>query len=417
MATREQTGLRADWYPVAFVADLHPARPHAFSIRGVPLVLFMDPSGEPAVLADRCPHRSARLSDGIVVDGRVECGYHGWRFVRDGRCTEIPQLPSDHDIPAGAHATASHAEVHQGMVWVWTGDASDADSAAVPVVDALEVPGIHRVDFVMDLPYDQSYLIENVIDVAHIHIAHDGTRGGGRRELASPLAFEITESSERGFVARYRSTEISETARSTSLRGAEVAFVAPGLVRYTSLFDPPDRHAGLALYCLPMGPGRCRLLYRAYNSFPPSADRRRPRWREHLSQCRLLEEDLAVVIGQSVRLSEAGGRPEEMWLPLATSDKLVLRFRRWLADQGQAIPPKPTSTRMPDRFDMHTRLCADCTRAHRACKRLRPVLSFAVVCLLAAGVAYPASAGIWALAAVLTALAGRAVQVTERRFV
>ena len=39
-------------------------------------------------------------------------------------------------------------------------------------------------DFQIDLPYDHSYLVENLIDPAHIPISHDATSGGGKRENA-----------------------------------------------------------------------------------------------------------------------------------------------------------------------------------------------------------------------------------------
>ena len=44
-------------------------------------------------------------------------------------------------------------------------------------------------DFQIDLPYDHSYLVENLIDPAHIPISHDATSGGGKRENAQ--AYEM----------------------------------------------------------------------------------------------------------------------------------------------------------------------------------------------------------------------------------
>ena len=41
-------------------------------------------------------------------------------------------------------------------------------------------------DFQIDLPYDHSYLSENLLDPAHIPISHDATEGGGKRENAQP---------------------------------------------------------------------------------------------------------------------------------------------------------------------------------------------------------------------------------------
>jgi len=36
--------------------------------------------------------RLAKLSEGQIVDGRLECLYHGWQFDGEGKCVKIPQV-------------------------------------------------------------------------------------------------------------------------------------------------------------------------------------------------------------------------------------------------------------------------------------------------------------------------------------
>lgn len=36
--------------------------------------------------------RLAKLSEGQLIDGRIECLYHGWQFEGDGKCVKIPQV-------------------------------------------------------------------------------------------------------------------------------------------------------------------------------------------------------------------------------------------------------------------------------------------------------------------------------------
>lgn len=55
-----------------------------------------------AFLKYRLPHektdlgaarfRLAKLSEGQLIDGRIECLYHGWQFKGDGKCVKIPQV-------------------------------------------------------------------------------------------------------------------------------------------------------------------------------------------------------------------------------------------------------------------------------------------------------------------------------------
>ena len=40
---------------------------------------------------DVCPHAGWRLSEGEIVDGRLECPGHGWQFeTATGQCTDVP---------------------------------------------------------------------------------------------------------------------------------------------------------------------------------------------------------------------------------------------------------------------------------------------------------------------------------------
>jgi nitrite reductase/ring-hydroxylating ferredoxin subunit len=40
---------------------------------------------------DACPHAQWRLSDGELIDGRLECPGHGWEFSpHSGQCITVP---------------------------------------------------------------------------------------------------------------------------------------------------------------------------------------------------------------------------------------------------------------------------------------------------------------------------------------
>jgi len=284
------------WYPVPFLCDLPQDRPTRVSLYDEPLVLFFDAQGQVNCLKDRCPHRAARLSDGQMIDGKLECLYHGWQFGAAGRCVLIPQLYPDKNIPESAHVRAYPVAIRHDIVWFWAGDPSSADPGLIPPAAYPDGAEVFSVTFQMDLPYDQTYLIENVIDVAHIHIAHDGVRGGGLRAAAKPLDFQILDSGLSGFRGTYRSVGLVRAEGSPTLGGAQVEFVALNLIRYASKYRDPDLIAGLDLFSLPLGKNRCRLLYRKYSNFTSTRERMKPRWLEHLSQCRILEQDMAVVV-------------------------------------------------------------------------------------------------------------------------
>ncbi|WP_263975626.1 Rieske 2Fe-2S domain-containing protein [Leptolyngbya sp. 7M] len=60
--------------PLTHLAD---GTPQSFELLGQRIVLWLDTNGNPAAVADRCCHRSARLSLGQVVNGCIRCPYHG----------------------------------------------------------------------------------------------------------------------------------------------------------------------------------------------------------------------------------------------------------------------------------------------------------------------------------------------------
>lgn len=374
------------WYPAAFLQDLPKDRPTSLALYDQPLVLFFDGAGRVTCLADRCPHRAARLSDGQMVEGRLECLYHGWQFGAEGRCLLIPQLYPDKDIPERAHVRAYPTAIRHEIVWIWAGDAALADEALIPGA-AHDDTDVYSVTFQMDLPYDQTYLIENVIDVAHIHIAHHGVRGGGRREAAKPLDFQIHASDVTGIRGSFRSVGLERGKDSPALGGAGVEFLAPNLIRFVSKYQDQSLVAGLDLYSLPLGKNRCRLLYRKYSNFTPLRERLKPRWLEHLTQCKILEQDMAVVVGQHAQIEREDSPLRDIWLPLKTSDRLVVEYRKWLDRFGTGLPfyrgfatarnsaPDPDLRRVPvDRHILHTKVCATCGRLHQRLNRAVSVL-------------------------------------------
>lgn len=331
-ATGAESRWREHWCAVAFSVDAEAGKLHPVTIHGEPYVLFRDAQGVVRGLEDRCPHRLARLSDGRLRDGQLECLYHGWRFGADGSCTHIPQLEPGQKLPTAACVKTVPVEERQGIVWLYAGR-NEPSPDTIPTVADLDADDCHSIDFAMDLPYGHEFLIENVLDYAHIHIAHDGVRGGGSEALAGPLAFDTSEPSASGFDASL-GRSVDGAMSSGKLAAARVSFDAQGLVHYRSIYPRSEsgaqRISGLALYALPLGVGRCRLLYRAYSNFASWRDRIRPRFWEHGYQCHLLEQDLAVVTGQAANIARTDGSLGANWLPLKSSDALVVAYRTWL---------------------------------------------------------------------------------------
>jgi phenylpropionate dioxygenase-like ring-hydroxylating dioxygenase large terminal subunit len=101
-------------HPVLRASRLR-GKPVRVEVGGVAYVLWRDRDGVRA-LHDKCPHRHAPLSAGVVRDdGRLACGYHGWHFDGDGhgKSPAVPELA----------CRAQAFQVREQLGWLWLADA------------------------------------------------------------------------------------------------------------------------------------------------------------------------------------------------------------------------------------------------------------------------------------------------------
>ena len=378
--TEQQFNWKNCWYPVTFLQDLPKDRPYSFSLYDEPLVIFSNQDGKLACLSDRCPHRAAKLSDGQVIDGKIECLYHGWQFGNDGECLRIPQLPEDAKIPANSCVQSYPIVERQGIVWLWAGKAEMAKVESIPTIPLVDQPEFRTSDMIRDLPYDQTYFIENVIDPAHVPISHDATRNGGNRENAQPLEMVVSESSIEGIKSKYRGM------RKANSPWNKLDFIAPNLILYQILFEKRKWAGGLALYSIPLGKNRCRVLSRSYHHYQSLnwIAKLKPRWLNHWNTNKILEQDLPLIVGQNAKIEQLQQSLKELYLPLKTSDTLVVEYRKWLDKYGSLLPfyqgyetsnnIEKQSVDIGDRLTRHTQICGSCSRAYKITNRVKQTL-------------------------------------------
>lgn len=175
--------MRRCWQPVARVQDLERG-PRRAVLLGEALAVFLTESGEPAVVGDRCAHRGASLARGEVVGGGIQCPYHGWEWDgRDGRCSRIPALEDQRQIPSGARIPAYPVREQWGLVWT---------ALEEPLGEPPEAPWFEpeRWQLGHGEPFEISVAlgvaIENFRDVAHFAFVHRATMGRVA-EVVEPL--------------------------------------------------------------------------------------------------------------------------------------------------------------------------------------------------------------------------------------
>ncbi len=189
MLVTKQPMLRRFWYPVIPISELAEG-PRPFQLLGESLVLWLDGTGKPAALRDRCCHRSAKLSQGEVITGAIRCPYHGWSFNPEGACVNVPQL-AEGSIPRSYRVKAYHCEERYGYVWV----AFDAPLTDIPhIPEALDSQFRQIPEFYEAWHCAGLRLMENSFDNAHPHFVHAKTFGVEQEPIPpQPDAFSETE--------------------------------------------------------------------------------------------------------------------------------------------------------------------------------------------------------------------------------
>ena len=381
--------VKEAWYPVYYLEDLDKTKPNTFTLLEQNIVIWWEKSAQSwRVFADKCPHRLAPLSEGRINEqGLLECPYHGWAFSGTGNCEYIPQ-----QTEAGKAETSNRACVTflptveaQGMLFVYPGNAENAEKTKVPIVDILEENPNEWVCLTTfrDIPYDALTLLENVIDASHIPYTHHKTVGN--RANAAPVELELLESSKHGFRGMW-----AEGPRKGTLGRQDTNFIAPGLMWH----DLTSKQFGRTLtvvYATPIRKGECRLFakfpFKFASPIPRLFIKLTPRWYSHLNQNGVLEDDQIFLHYQERYLEAMGGSTnfnKAFYLP-TKADSFVAQLRNWV-NQYCADPfPKQilSSTwsreQLLDRYHSHTIKCASCRQALSNIKKLRQAAAVAAV--------------------------------------
>lgn len=379
------------WYPVAPLEDLDPQRPTPITLLGQHFVVWQ-PRGADTyrVFQDQCPHRLAPLSEGRIDEqtGQLMCSYHGWQFDPQGHCTHIPQ--ADESVTAKQSqlycVVALPSQQHSGLLWVWpdpqTPDLAAAQSLPVsPLVDADK--GFVWSSVMRDLAYDWQTLVENVADPSHVPFAHHGEQGD--RNKACPIPMEVQQST----------AELIQVQTQGKF-STQITFQPPCRLEYQFELGA-GRQAGMVTYCLPISPGRSRIVALFPRNFAKAFQQIIPRWFEHITRRHpVLDGDMILLHAQERQfLQQTQTQSWQTVYKLPTSaDRLVIEYRKWFEKYCQGQLPwgksqnSPTNTadwegysplgdqrsQLLDRYHQHTLICSSCRQTLSRIQLLQKIL-------------------------------------------
>ena len=302
------------WWPVALDSD-GANGPQPLQLLGQPLVLWRTAQGAPVLLADRCPHRGARLSLGRVTQSRLQCPYHGWQFDALGACAAVPATPGFTPPASSAVARFGVQQAH-GLLWC------DLSGQALhPPPDLAHLPSRRLVYGAFDVATSAPRAVENFLDTSHFAFVHEGWLGDAAHPEVPP--YEVTHTEDgRPVIEHYRAWQPRASASATE--GAWVDYRYEVLNPYAALLTKRGEAGGpqdsYVIWACPLTPESCRLWFAQYTT-----DTETPAETLRDFQVAIFAQDQPVLESQQPKaLPLSGGEA------MGAADRLSAAYRRYL---------------------------------------------------------------------------------------
>lgn len=162
------------WYVAAW-SDEVTNKPIRRMICEQSIVLYRISDDQAKALADRCAHRAFPLSKGRMLGDSIECGYHGFTYGPDGRCTKVPGQTT---LPERAVVRSYPLHEKDGWIWVWMGgDPADADPSDIPDTHWMNDPNWASVEHSLQVDCRAELVHDNLLDLTHESFLHKTTVG------------------------------------------------------------------------------------------------------------------------------------------------------------------------------------------------------------------------------------------------
>ena len=338
------------YHPLCFTNDIPLDRPVAIKTFQKQLVLWRTLQRPNVILCseDRCPHRNAQLSKGMVTgDGTLQCGYHGWEFGATGECVRIPQLKKGQCVPRSCRLNTTYQtkNIHQVL---YIESVPKLHTQTLPLTIP-QTNGIHQdghidpneaftTDYLLEANYDFWIQMENLMDPAHIHFVHNGFQG----DMTKAKFIRVVSMVESEWRIQAEFTHDDRL-----IPDIRITFDAPGTIDVCILGPTGETVRRNIIYVTPIEPGKCRVLFRdvAYKKYlvPDGWVYTRmllgTDWIEdgyqRINQAvvdSIMEQDISILESQQKGMDSRGTLEDYLAareILLTESDQMIVAFRRW----------------------------------------------------------------------------------------
>jgi phenylpropionate dioxygenase-like ring-hydroxylating dioxygenase large terminal subunit len=308
------------WYVILDSKELKRHKPLLIKRFNENLALWRNSTGQVSCIADKCCHRGVSLSCGKIVDGKLECPFHGFLYDASGKVRIIPANGKNKQVPESMKVLAYATYEAYGLIWLWWGD---DDMKTTEPFFFKELAPFSYSSFKDHWSVHYSRAIENQLDVVHLPFVHKTTIGRGNKTLVNGpvvtmkgdlLTFYVDNRIDDGKTIPLKPDEIPDYEKLFQLQ-----FHYPNIwqnlisdkIRAFAAFVPVDEENSIVYIRYYQNMIRIPLLKQLFNYIGK------------VSSIIILRQDKRVVVTQLPKKSEA-----KMDERLIMGDKPIIEYRK-----------------------------------------------------------------------------------------
>jgi phenylpropionate dioxygenase-like ring-hydroxylating dioxygenase large terminal subunit len=170
------------WYVILESHELRKHKPLRLKRFNEDLALWRDLENNVCCISDRCCHRGVSLSCGKIINGKLECPFHGFIYDKSGKIDLIPANGRNKPVPETMKVLSYITFERYGLIWIWWGD-NEKVSGEPFFFKELEQFSYSTFKDHWNVHYSRA--IENQLDVVHLPFVHKTTIGRGNKTLVN----------------------------------------------------------------------------------------------------------------------------------------------------------------------------------------------------------------------------------------
>jgi phenylpropionate dioxygenase-like ring-hydroxylating dioxygenase large terminal subunit len=170
------------WYIILESKELKKNKPLRVMRFNEQLSLWRDENNDVCCISDKCCHRGVSLSCGRIVNGRLECPFHGFQYDKSGKVRIIPANGKNRPVPETMKVRSYKTFEDYGFIWLWWGENNKNPEKPFFFKELKDFSYSSLKDH-WNVHYSRA--IENQLDVVHLPFVHKTTIGRGNKTLVN----------------------------------------------------------------------------------------------------------------------------------------------------------------------------------------------------------------------------------------